>query len=128
MWKWDQSAGVLTRNGESVTGGNGYSGAGRGKNNPAMQAARGVGPVPRGIWVIGAPYQSKNTGPFTMPLTARDEKPKDDIHQPTGRSAFRIHGDSIKNPGTASHGCIILPRFVREKIWKSGDREIEVVE
>ncbi|KKC24944.1 tlde1 domain-containing protein [Sphingomonas sp. SRS2] len=125
MWTWDQSAGELRRAGKVVS--RGYSGNGRGKNNPSMQAARGVGPIPRGRWKVGKPYASGNTGPFTMPLYADDGK-LDDVHQPTGRSAFRIHGDSIANPGTASHGCIILPRAIRDLIWSSGDRDLEVVE
>lgn len=40
---------------------------------------------------------------------------------------FRIHGDSIRAPGTASHGCIILPRAIRDRIWASGDRALQVV-
>jgi hypothetical protein len=121
MWRWDQSAGELSRNGAPVC--KGYSGAGRGKNNPSMQAARGVGPIPQGKWKItGEPYTSGNTGPFTMVL-------QPDMGTNTwGRSEFRIHGDSIAHPGSASHGCIILPRAVREKIWRSGDRDLEVVE
>ncbi len=125
MWTWDQSAGELRRDGKLVS--RGYAGNGRGKNNPALQGVRMVGPVPRGKWKIGPPYNSKNTGPYTLTMTAQDGN-QDDTHQPTGRGAFRIHGDSARNPGTASHGCIILPRLVREAIWKSGDREIEVVE
>ena len=124
MWTWDQSAGVLSRAGKIVS--RGYSGAGRGKNNPAMQAAVGVGPVPRGRWMIGAPYNSANVGPYALRLEAQDGT-IDDRHAGTGRGAFRIHGDSIRSPGTASHGCIILPRLIRELIWKSGDRELEVV-
>src|ERR1035438_5538324 len=30
-----------------------------------------------------------------------------------GREGFLIHGDSVQNPGTASHGCIILPQLGR---------------
>lgn len=126
MWVWDQSAGELRRNGQLVS--KGYSGNGRGKNNPSMQAAVGVGPVPRGKWKIGAPYDSANVGPYALKLDAVDAKPGDDTHQSTGRGAFRIHGDSVKNPGTASHGCIILPRAIRQQIWASGDRDLEVVE
>ena len=124
-WKWDQSAGELTHNGTLIS--RGYSGKGRGKNNPALEGVPGIGPIPAGHYKIGAPYNSKNVGPFTLPLDAIDAKPGDDIHQPTGRSAFRIHGDSIKAPGTASKGCIILPPNVRRQIWNSGDRELEVV-
>lgn len=127
MWTWDQSAGTLkAANGKIIA--TGYSGKGSGKNNPTAQAIRAVGPVPCGLWKIGAPYNSKNVGPFALPLTAVDSKPTDDIHQPTGRSAFRIHGDSARNPGDASNGCIILPRIVREQIWRSGDHDLQVVE
>jgi len=124
MWVWDQSAGTLSRNG--LLEARGYAGRNEGVNNPDMQGVKAVGPVPRGRWHIGAPYHSKNTGPFTLPLIANDGT-KDDIHQPTGRSAFRIHGDNAKGNRSASHGCIILSRAIREKIWSSGDRDLEVV-
>lgn len=120
MYKWDQSAGALTKDGALVS--RGYSGAGRGKNNPSMQAARAVGPIPRGRWRMTAVNNSPNTGPFTITLEA---EPGTDT---CGRSEFRVHGDSVAHPGEASHGCIILPRAVREAMWRSGDREIEVIE
>ncbi len=124
-WKWDQSAGQLTHNGVFVS--SGYSGKGRGKNNPSMQGMAGVGPIPAGKWKIVRLYDSLSVGKYTLELHAVDATPGNDTHDPTGRGAFRIHGDSLKNPGTASKGCIILPRLVREKIWKSGDRDLEVV-
>jgi hypothetical protein len=129
MWVWDQSEGRLYREAKGVRTfvSPGYSGKGRGKNNPSLQAVPGIGPIPRGRWKIGAPYNSKNVGPFALPLTAADGT-ADDRHDETGRSAFRIHGDSIRAPGTASRGCIILPRKMRELIWRSGDRDLVVVE
>lgn len=125
-WRWDQSAGELSRDGVFVS--KGYSGNGRGKNNPAMQGVAGVGPIPAGRWKIVRVYDSANVGPFALALDSADAKPGNDRHEPTGRSAFRIHGDSIRAPGTASRGCIILPRMIRELIWKSGDRDLVVVE
>jgi hypothetical protein len=131
MWVWDQSDGSLWREAKPTRGrlliSKGYSGKGRGKNNPALEGVPGIGPIPAGHYKIGKPYDSKNVGRFTLPLDAVDSRPGDDIHQPTGRSAFRIHGDSIKAPGTASKGCIILPRNIREAIWTSGDRDLLVV-
>jgi len=118
MWTWDQSAGRLSRAGKSWRG---YSGAGRGKNNPALQAAVGVGPIPRGRWTVIARRDSPSTGPCTLVLVP------DSNNETFGRSEFRIHGDSIAHPGTASHGCIILPRAVRDAIWASGDRRLEVI-
>ena len=98
----------------------GYSGAGLGKNNPAMADAVGVGPIPCGEWSIDGVENGGPTGPFTIILSP---EPGTDT---MGRSQFRIHGDSIQNPGTASHGCIILPRPEREAIWGSGDRTLSV--
>jgi len=118
-WLWDQSAGKLSRDGVAVA--TGYSGRGRGKNNPSMQAAVSVGPIPAGKWTITERYDSANVGPYALKL---GPKPGTQVF---GRSAFRIHGDSIRSPGTASHGCIILPRPVRHRIWTSGDRDLEVV-
>lgn len=119
MWVWDQSAGELSRGGDVV--GRGYSGNGRGFNNPSMQDARGVGPIPRGRWRMTEVRTSANTGPYTIVLV-----PEGDTDT-RGRSTFRVHGDSIAKPGTASHGCIILPRKLRERLWGSGDHLIEVV-
>ena len=120
MWRWDQSAGELSRDGAAVC--NGYSGNGRGLNNPAMQAAPGIGPIPRGRWrMIELRLTGASTGPYTIVL---QPEPGTDTQ---GRSAFRIHGDNTLSNHTASHGCIILPRAARERIWRSGDRSIEVV-
>lgn len=119
MWTWDQSAGTLSRAGHLV--GAGYSGADLGKNNPAMQDAVGVGPIPTGMWTITGVKDSPNTGPYTLVLAP------DEGTDTCGRSAFRIHGDSIANPGHASHGCIILPRAIRTAIWTSDDRSLQVV-
>lgn len=125
MWTWDQSAGRLYRDGQLVS--TGYSGKGRGKNNPALQGVRGVGPIPRGRWRIAELYDSQRVGPYALKLFAVDGV-LDDTHAGTGRGAFRIHGDSRVRPGDASNGCIILPRNIRELIWKSGDRDLEVIE
>ena len=117
-WTWHQSTGLLTRDQKSWRG---YSGAARGRNNPALQAAIGIGPIPQGRWTIADRHDSPNTGPCTLTLVP------DPDTATFGRSAFRIHGDSIAHPGTASHGCIILPRAVRDAIWRSGDRNLQVV-
>lgn len=126
MWTWDQSAGTLHRDGVFVS--RGYSGKGRGKNNPALQGQRGIGPIPRGHWRMMGVYDSQNVGPFTITLWRVGDGNLDDFDATTGRSAFRVHGDSIRAPGTASKGCIILPRAIRQMMWRSGDRELEVIE
>lgn len=130
MWIWDQSAGTLYRERiDSATGrekryfvAKGYSGRDWAKNNPKAENVRSMGPIPMGLWQIGAPYNSKNVGPYALTLEPVDVV---NLH---GRSAFRIHGDSVKNPGTASRGCIILPRGIRELIWSSKDHKLRVIE
>lgn len=126
MWIWKQSTGQLFRDGKLVS--SGYSGKGRGKNNPALQGVAGIGPIPRGRWRMVRIYDSQNVGPRTIALEAIDETFGDDRHDETDRGAFRCHGDSIRAPGTASKGCIILPRAIRLQMWASGDRELEVIE
>jgi hypothetical protein len=124
-WIYQQSTGKMSLNGRLAT--IGYSGHGLGLNNPDMQGDRGIGPIPRDMWTISAPYNSDTTGPYTMKLLAKDAQPGDDTHQPTGRGAFRIHGDNGRGDHSASHGCIILPRPIREQIWNSGVHELEVI-
>lgn len=116
IWIYDQASGQLSQR-IAV----GYSGAGEGKNNPAMQDVQNVGPIPQGAYSIGDPHDTATHGPFVLALTSDRAN---DMH---GRSEFLIHGDSFANPGTASHGCIVLPRKIREQIWRSGDTKLEVV-
>ena len=118
-WRWVQSIGQISRGG--ISEGYGYAGAGDGKNNPQMEDVRNVGPIPRGMYTIEAPVNTETHGPFVLRLTP------DEDNEMYGRSAFLIHGDSISKPGTASRGCIILARSIREEIWDSGDRRLEVV-
>lgn len=100
----------------------GYSGQGKGLNNPELQTAVGEGPIPVGLYSIAGKRDSSNTGPVTMDLTPA--KGTDTL----GRSLFRIHGDNKAMNFTASHGCIILPRTVRDIISRSGDRDLLVKE
>ena len=100
----------------------GYSGGGIGKNNPEMQAAVGVGPIPVGRWrIVGEPFHTEVNGPFCLRLEPNEGT------DTLGRSGFLIHGDSIRKPGTASRGCVILARPVRGAIWESGDTDFVVV-
>lgn len=125
MWTYRQSTGELFHDGRSYA--KGYSGHDWGKNNPSAEAAPRMGPIPCGKWRMVDIYDSANVGPRAIKLDAVDAHPGDDKHDRTGRSAFRIHGDSIRSPGTASHGCIILQRTVRVAMWQSGDHDLEVV-
>ena len=100
----------------------GYSGApGIGKNNPVQQDVEDVGPIPQGLYRIQAPVDTVTHGPYVLPLTP------DPANEMFGRAGFLIHGDSVVDPGTASKGCIILPRFARQRIWESPDHVLTVV-
>lgn len=119
-WTYCQRTGELHQDGKHV--GTGYSGAGEGKNNPSLEHVANVGPVPCGNWIIaGPPLDTHEHGPYVLRL---NPEPNTETH---GRSGFLIHGDSKRSPGTASQGCIILPRVLREQMWESGDRELEVI-
>jgi len=117
---YEQKTGRLTDSKGSIMG-VGYSGNGQGKNNPLMQDVKNVGVIPRGKYMIGNPYDSPHTGAFTLPLIP------DPTNKMFGRNEFKIHGDNISAPGTASQGCIILPRIVRIAINNSSDKYINVI-
>lgn len=118
-WEYSQSSGDLKFNGLKMA--TGYAGHGNGKNKPSMGHMRNIGPIPKGEYKIKAPRNSARTGPHVLPLVPVG-------HNALGRTDFQIHGDSRSNPGSASNGCIIMGRSIREKIWGSGIRKLIVVQ
>lgn len=120
MWTYKQSTGELLSS-DGVVVSIGYSGAGIDKNRPEDEGVQNCGPIPMGDWSIGDAVDTATHGPVVLPLTPL---PGTDT---LGRSGFLIHGDSIKTPGTASHGCIILPRVIRESIDSSSDKLLRVI-
>ena len=119
MWTYSQPFGDLSKDGVHI--GVGYSGFGAGKNNPALQEAHDIGPIPLGRYSIGPPHDTAAHGPHVMALTPAAGT---DMF---GRAGFLIHGDSIANPGAGSHGCIVLAPAIRHQISISGDTQLEVV-
>lgn len=120
MWTYRQSTGELFHNG--ALAGVGYSGHDACRNDPLKQEVPCQGPIPRGHYAIGEPFDSKGHGPFVLRLTP------DATNEMFGRAGFLIHGDSVKAPGMASEGCIILSRTIRQAIDASGDGALEVIE
>jgi hypothetical protein len=123
-WIYRQRTGELCRELEGGLAilGHGYSGIHKGKNNPDMEHIKGIGPIPCGEYdVIGPPTSSVIRGPYVLGLLPTENT---DTHN---RFGFLIHGDSVANPGLASHGCIILRKNLREAIWTSNDHKIRVV-
>lgn len=121
MWRFSQRRGDFIRP-DGSTAAVGYAGNGLGKNNPEMQHVQGVGPLPRGRYRMRPPINTPTHGPYVIWL---DPAPTNEMF---GRSAFGIHGDSVKHPGTASLGCVCVARAARVEAWESGDHELEVVE
>lgn len=118
-WIYSQESGKLSW-GDTVVA-TGYSGAGEGKNNPAFEQVPNVGPIPRGTYEISPPFDTETHGPFVMRLLPVG---------PTytfGRSGFLMHGDSVHAPGTASEGCVIMPRPIRERVASSQDNQLTVI-
>ena len=89
-----------------------------------MQNMSNAGPLPQGIYSIGAALAigPGKTGRFVLALTP------DPANQMFGRFGFYIHGDNPAQNFTASDGCIILSLAIREAVAASGDRELTVVE
>ena len=114
MWTYSQSSGVLADpTGKPCAAG--YSGHGPGLNNPAMQDIHNIGPVPQGLYSLGAPLDHPTCGPFAIPLIPHDG------NEMFGRSGFYVHGDDVRYPGqeVASDGCIVLDRPDREAVWNA---------
>lgn len=103
----------------------GYSGNGKWKNDPTAQKVQGHGPIPEGIYtmqLIDGDYEGKKA-PVIRLLPEAD-------NQMFGRSGFLIHGESLSHPGEASNGCIIQPKFARERaafLASEGDDKLQVI-
>src|SRR5215471_3014868 len=102
-WIYNQSSGEFFH--DTTYEGLGYSGLGDGRNNSDMESVPNVGPIPKGGYSIGPAYNHEKLGPLVMNLDPVG-------HDAHGRSAFRIHGDSVTHD--ASKGCIILGRAIRQ--------------
>jgi Protein of unknown function (DUF2778) len=122
MWTYSQSTGVLTTADGTPLQPAGYAGNGLGKNNPAMQNVRDVGPLPQGFYTMAEMIEDDPiTGPFSIVLVP------DPTNDEFDRSGFRIHGDSLEHPGMASDGCIVQTRPNRLRVWTSQDHRLQVV-
>lgn len=119
-WIYHQSSGK-TYHDDKLVSSRGYAGSGAWKNNPGGESRKNAGPLPRGTYTIANHFIGHPTaGKHVLRLVP------DPNNQMFGRSGFFIHGDSIRAPGTASNGCIILPLTVRYQILDSGDRVLKV--
>lgn len=120
MWYYERKTGRLTDSAGHLIG-EGYAGHGEGLNNPLLSHVPNVGPLPAGAYLLDNPHDSPHTGAFSINLIP---DPKNEMF---GRSLFRMHGDNNELNHTASDGCIIMPRRVREFVWHSGVRDLIVI-
>ena len=99
----------------------GYSGFGRDQNDPDAEGKAGRGPIPRGIWKIGAPVHHIRLGPLSFPLEPVG-------HDAYNRTEFFVHGDNRRGDRSASTGCIVLDWQSRECIRAlTSIRTLEVI-
>lgn len=116
-WTYSQGTGILSYKGKLE--GKGYSGNTQGLNNPKLEMVHNLGPIPKGVWEIGQWFDDRHLGPCVAALRPTSQ----DVY---GRGGFFIHGDNAKMDHSASDGCIILPRFLRQAIKASKETIIEV--
>ena len=99
-----------------------YSGKGWGLNNPNYESVKNQGPIPLGDYAIDKALGEDETscGPVTLPLIPIG-------HSAQGRPGpFRMHGDNSSQNYTASSGCIIAPRYIRNLINNEGGGTLSV--
>lgn len=123
-WVYEQDTGKL-RNPAGQVVAQGYAGGNcglhpEGVNNHAMQFVHNIGPLPVGVYILGAMIPSSHLGPNAIPLIPHDGN----VMQ--GRGHFYMHGDMIGHPGEGSDGCIIMPPNVRAMVAASPDKTLEV--
>lgn len=97
-----------------------YSGHGDGLNNWHMENVPDIGPIPKGLYAVSDAFDSPLKGPTVFRLTPIG-------HDAHGRTAFEMHGDNKFLNHTASNGCIIAARPIREWCDKQNVTELEVV-
>lgn len=119
MLYYSQTSGLLKQDDKAL--GYGYAGHGTGLNNPDFQAVKSTGPIPRGKWEIGKFFD--NPGHLGRIIAAL--RPVE-VKMLYGRGGFFIHGDNSKGDNSASDGCIILSKKLREFIRDSGEKYLVV--
>jgi hypothetical protein len=120
-WTYSQTDGKLY-DPDGKLAGIGYSGNGSDLDNPKGQGDIGHGPIPQGLWTIGIFGEHPVLGPLSAPLVPI---PGNDMDGRDG--GFYIHGDNEAMNHSASDGCIILARTIRQAVAASQDRLLNVV-
>ena len=121
-WTYEIATGWLSKDGARLA--KGYSGAPSAVNDPTKVDLKGEGPLPPGFYTMDSPIDSSEHGPEAIPLVP------DVNNNMYERSGFMCHGDNIHVPGTASEGCIIMPRYARDQLVQglATDNRLQVIE
>ena len=124
-WTYSQSTGRLYAP-DGTHAATCYAGGGGGKNpeavnNHSMQDQKGVGPLPVGFYTFGGVVDHSQLGPCAITLIP------DATNTMLDRGGFYCHGDNFSANQSASDGCIIAPRAVRDEIIASSDKQLAVV-
>ncbi|MGA2355704.1 MAG: hypothetical protein ABSG02_14510 [Terriglobales bacterium] len=134
-WTYEQSTGKL-RAPSGIVIGVGYAGRDvepsgifvGGKNNPAKEGIENIGPLPCGAYSVDwMELVHPRLGKFAIhlkPDVATEARILSYGRQPL---SFFMHGDSPEHPGASSDGCIVQTLSVRQQLWNSGDRNLQVV-
>lgn len=88
--------------------GAGYAGALHGLNNPELDGVRNIGPLPEGEYRMRVYPHPRFAEPAIKLVQVKGE-----THE---RSGFWIHGDNAKADRSASSGCPVFSRPVRQCI------------
>ena len=118
MFTYSQKTGLLSKDGKAL--GYGYAGKGPGLNSPDHESVKSTGPIPCGLWEMGQWIPKSHLGPWVVALRPIGGQ------NVFGRGGFFIHGDNKKGDYSASEGCIILSRNLRDLIRNSGEKKIVV--
>ena len=120
---YDQRKGIIWyREGDETKRlGKGYSGHPPYVNAQEAEALKARGPIPRGRYRVVLLGDLVRFGPMVLALTPLKGT------ELFGRSGFLIHGDNSYGNNSASHGCIILSRGIRDGIASLLPIELAVV-
>lgn len=124
MFTYEQATGrLMFRCGRSSSlVASGYAGAPGYVNDPDADTIRNRGPLPKGLYQL----QIREHPRFAPPAIYLAPEPGNRMF---GRAGFYIHGDNAAGNRSASSGCIILPKFARERVRTLMEwcRDLEVV-
>jgi hypothetical protein len=99
-----------------------------GKNNPALESEKDIGPLPAGNY--HADYMvlwHPRLGHYVIHLKPDEKTRAKIIAYGRDPDSFFNHGDNPAHPGESSDGCPVNSLDVRQAFWQGTDHDIQVV-